>query len=98
MLPSRLCSGSFGTSPLLPEGEPEQAKNPACPHCSGQRSSSTPTPMSPVFAVTVQGHSDISGMCGCEWMQAGLLQGTLMSLSFTRMLGYGYSVKWELMF
>lgn len=67
-------------------GEQEQPENPASPHCSGQRSSTPPTTVPPVFAVMVQGHPDISGTCGCEWVRAGL-QVALTGLSFTRRPG-----------
>ena len=70
-------SPSRSTAPPL-TGEYEQPENPASPRCSGQRSS---TP--PAFVVMVQGHPDISSMCGCEWVRAVALTG----LSFTRRPG-----------
>ena len=68
--------------PPTAAGEQEQPENPA----SAQRSSAPPTAVPPVFAVMVQGHPDISGMCGCEWVRAGL-QVALTGLSFTRRPG-----------
>ena len=59
-----------------------RTKNPASPRCSGQRSSMPLTAVPPAFAVMVQEHPDISGMCGCEWVQAELLRVTPMSLCF----------------
>ena len=72
--------------PPTAAGEQEQPESPASAHCSGQRSSAPPTAVPPVFAVMVQGHPDISGMCGCEWVRAGL-QVALTGLSFTRRPG-----------
>lgn len=55
-----------------------------------------PTAESPMFVVMVQGGPGISGMCGCEWAQAGLLQVMLASLSFIDSPGCEYQVWWEM--